>query len=108
MAQDDVMDQKAKPTPQQRAERLTKMMTRQLNLNAEQVEPVKAINLKYAELNEKSKGNRKEMKANVEAKNKELKAVLTPEQYDNYLKLEERIKEKIRERREDKKVPINE
>lgn len=37
-----------------------------------------------------------------------MKAVLNPAQYEKLLKMEERTKQKIRERIKDKKVPIDE
>lgn len=104
----DMAGQKAKLTPQQRAEKLTQVMSRQLLLSPEQVEKVQAINLKYAEKNELVKRDMAALKANAEAKNAEMKAVLNPAQYEKLLKMEERTKQKIRERIKDKKVPIDE
>lgn len=104
----DMAGQKAKLTPQQRAEKLTQAMSRQLLLSPEQVEKVQAINLKYAEKNELVKRDMAALKANAEAKNAEMKAVLNPAQYEKLLKMEERTKQKIRERIKDKKVPIDE
>lgn len=104
----DMAGQKAKLMPQQRAEKLTQVMSRQLLLSPEQVEKVQAINLKYAEKNELVKRDMAALKANAEAKNAEMKAVLNPAQYEKLLKMEERTKQKIRERIKDKKVPIDE
>ena len=104
----DMAGQKVKLTPQQRAEKLTQVMSRQLLLSPEQVEKVQAINLKYAEKNELVKRDMAALKANAEAKNAEMKAVLNPAQYEKLLKMEERTKQKIRERIKDKKVPIDE
>jgi serine protease inhibitor ecotin len=79
----DMAGQKVKLTPQQRAEKLTQAMSRQLRLSPEQVEKVQAINLKYAEKNAQVKRDTTALKANAEAKNAEMKEVLTPAQYES-------------------------
>ena len=103
-AQTDTTGQKAKLTPQQRAEKLTQGMSRQLLLSPEQVEQVKAINLKYAEKNEQLKRNMAKLKSNNEAKDAELKAVLNPAQYEKYQKMEKRAKQKVRERARERRA----
>ena len=91
-------------TPEQRADALTEWMKTNLQLTADQEGPVHAINLKYAKENEslrtstQSRGAKlKTLKANNEAKKKELKNILTAEQFKTYEAKEEELKEKFKE-----------
>ena len=92
-------------SPEQRAEKLTTTMSKQLLLSKEQVEQVRAINLKYAtERQEGARKNREQMKANMEARNAEMKAVLNEAQYQKYLQMERKavrgMMQKAKARRE--------
>ncbi|MBB3055874.1 hypothetical protein [Mucilaginibacter gotjawali] len=90
-------------TPEQRAAFQTKLMKEKLNLNDMQLTKVSTINLKYAEKFEpiiKSDDNRflrmRQAKALMEQKDKELQAVFTKTQYNEYLAVENEIRKKIR------------
>jgi len=78
-------------TPQERATKLTDWMKTNLKLNDNQVAQVQAINLKYAQQNEgmkdetKSKEDKmKTMKETEQARDAELKGVLTADQYKDW------------------------
>jgi hypothetical protein len=80
-------------------------MSKQLLLSKEQVEQVRAINLKYAtERQEGARKNREQMKANMEARNAEMKVVLNEAQYQKYLQMERKavrgMMQKAKARRE--------
>lgn len=100
-------------TPEQRAERQTAMMTKRLGLSPDQVEKVKAINLKHAQdaqavrdarKDEKGAqpGAMKDMKAEKDA---ELKAVLTPEQFTTWTQMEANMQERRQQRRSGDAAP---
>jgi hypothetical protein len=79
-------------------------MKTNLNLTPEQEEAAQSINLKYANLNEELKNNNqsrlqkaKTLKANDQAKDKELKELLNDEQFKAYLSKKDEVKEKLRE-----------
>lgn len=100
----------ASRTPEQRAERQTAQMKQQLSLTADQEKTVAAINLKYAQQNQKlmTAGDRsaetmKQMKDAMDAKDGELKAVLTKEQYTQY----ETMRNEQRNRMRDGRGPGN-
>jgi Spy/CpxP family protein refolding chaperone len=92
-------------TPEQRAKRITGMMKENLSLSAAQETKVEAINLKYAKKNDQTRNiadttvRRKTLAEDNKKKDAELKLVLTPEQYKQYLKLVEEMKARRREGR---------
>jgi Spy/CpxP family protein refolding chaperone len=97
-------------TPEQRADMHVKKMTQDLNLTSDQAPKVKSIMLdkiqkrdalkaKYANSTDK-KAMHQEMKTLRDQKESELKAVLTPEQYNKHLQMREQEKQK---RMQDKK-----
>ena len=96
-----------KRTPEERAKTLTEKMKTELSLTTEQVPKVEAINLKYAKLNyEKiNTGTRRKLKGYLAVRNnkiekdKELKQVLTDDQYKKYEEMGKEIEEKVREQR---------
>lgn len=100
-------------SPGERAAHHTERMTEKLGLSSEQEAQVEAINLKYADkiaaLRSESESERKEkrkaIKALFEEKDKELKAVLTEEQYQQYREhkkaMHKKMKHKRNERREE-------
>ena len=96
---------------QERAEMRTERMTKELGLNAEQAEKVKAINMRYAEKNEairaenkaKAEANRSKIADQRDAQMKEYKSVLTPEQYEKMVANHAAMKEKRQEMRGTKK-----
>lgn len=78
-------------TPEERAQKWTNWMKKELQLTAEQESSVHTINLAYAQKNETLREDERErreklqdLRVNDEAKDKELKAVLTPEQFEKY------------------------
>ncbi len=82
-----------KMSPEQMAKKQTEHMQAELNLTAEQVPQVEAINLKYIELMRDAKKSGLErqdmmfkMKELSDDKKKEMKAVLTKEQFKKYKK----------------------
>lgn len=93
-----------KATPEARAKGLTEKMKTELTLSDDQYNKVYAINLEYAQKNQaimKGTGNKlskfQTLKSQNEAKTKELKAVLTKEQFDKYQKMQKELKEGLRE-----------
>ena len=85
-------DKKPRMTPEERVSKQVEMMTKQLDLTADQQAKIKEINLKYSQQmadhakqsKEEMKKNREKMETQMEAKNAELKQVLTPEQYEKW------------------------
>lgn len=93
-------------TPEERAQVITAWMKENLSLDEVQLAKVGAINLKYARMNEpvlKDGGSRfskfKKLRSNQNEKDKELKSVFTPDQFDRYLSLEKELKDKIKNRK---------
>lgn len=94
-------------TPEERAKVLTEKMKTELSLTTEQEPKVEAINLKYAKLNQEtiSTGSNRKLKTyktikkHREEKDKELKEVLTGDQYKKYQEMVKEIEEKAKERR---------
>jgi Spy/CpxP family protein refolding chaperone len=93
-------------TAEERAQKLTDWMKKELTLTAEQEPKVHAINVKYADQMDDIKaegGDRrakfKEAKDTNKAKDEELKTVLTPEQFTKYSEKKQEMRQKIRENR---------
>lgn len=91
-------------SPEARAKGLTDKMKTELALSDDQYGNVYGINLKYAQKNQtimKGSGNKlskfQTLRSQNEAKTKELKAVLTKEQFDKYQKMQKELKEGVRE-----------
>ena len=89
--------------PEKRAEFQTNLMKTRLKLNAGQVTKVQAINLKYAEKFQpiiKSTDSRpvklKAAMALQKDKDKELQAVFSKEQYEEYIAFEQEFRSKLR------------
>ena len=104
------MDELRNSTPGQRAALETAFMKRKLNLTQSQVKQVLNINQKYAkEMDPVIKGNEgklekaRQTRAIKQAKDNELKTVLSGEQYQKYLaskeEMRQRVVEKIKEKR---------
>jgi len=96
------MDALKNSTPQERAEMQTKWMQTNLSLDAKSADAVSAINLKYAQKNQvlmDSGSPRFEkmtsMMRNADAKDAELKAVLTSEQYGLYEQKKSELRQKL-------------
>ncbi len=94
-------------TPQERADQYTAFIAKTVTLTDDQKTKVAAVNLKYANLNEQNRsqdsGNRaammKAVKANDEARNTELKGILTVDQFQAYATAKQQMEEKRKERR---------
>jgi hypothetical protein len=96
-------------TPEQRAKALTEMMTTKLGLSPEQTNKVANLNLTYANKMEPLiKGSEgpfvkmREMKQINQAKEAELKKILTPQQFQNYLASKEQMREQVLDKVEQK------
>lgn len=93
-------------TAEERAQKWTDWMKTELTLTAEQEPNVHAINLKYADQMDDIKsaeGDRrskfKDAKATSKAKDEELKAVLTPDQFTKYTAKKQEMQQKLRDHR---------
>ncbi len=86
----------------ERAEMQSNLMRDSLSLSGAQYEKVKEINLEYAvkndELRKKSEGDftalREQMQALRQEQNEALKAVLTNEQYEKWLKIQQTMRQR--------------
>lgn len=87
----------------------TKLQVKKLSLSEEQQEKLKTINLKYAhelvKLREKDPSERslKDLKTIDQAQNEEVKTILSETQFENYLALKKKIRQRMRERRQNKR-----
>jgi len=93
-------------TPEGRAAALTEKMKTELSLTDDQYPSVQAINLKYAQKNEQIfKGSDgkfakyKALKSSRKDKGKEMKAILTSDQYKKYEEMVEKMAEEFKRRR---------
>ena len=91
-------------TPEERATALTEWMKTNLQLTPDQEGSIQAINLKYANQNEELRNSGKSrmqklntLKSNDKAKDKELKAILTEDQFKTYESRKEEVREKFKE-----------
>ncbi len=71
-------------TPEQEAAKHTEMMKRDLQLSEEQVDTIYRLNLKYAQLRRLA-SSREELFQNLDNKKQELKTLLTPQQFEQYI-----------------------
>ena len=99
-AQDSYKDK----SPEERAKMQTEWMQKKLTLDSTVVTSVQTINLKYANKMEILKNNRdsryakiQEFKSLSDQKDKELKTVFTPEQYNLYLQKKDELKDYMRQ-----------
>ncbi len=92
-------------TPEEFANRQTKQMTELLSLSEKQQEQVAALNLKYAKKRDEQRkeavGDREAMREKMKTmrteRQKELKEILSEEQYNKYIEFE---KERFEKRRQ--------
>ena len=96
LAQEPTKSRPPKKTPEERAENMTKRLSKELNLNAEQETKTKAIILKRELEREKIQKSAKE---GHEKSKEEFKAFLTPEQFQKFEAKESEMKKKREERR---------
>lgn len=99
-----------KPNPEAHAKKLTGLMTQTLTLTASQQQPIYDINLKYAKLNMElrqsglsQKEYTQKRKQNSVAKENELKAVLTAEQFKLYLAKKQQMQAQMKEENQQNK-----
>jgi hypothetical protein len=92
-------------TPEERATKLTSMMESELSLDQKTTEAVSGINLKYAketqalmESGGTQFGKIMTFRKNEEAKDAELKGVLTPEQYSQYEQKKSAMRETMKQK----------
>jgi len=103
--------QKTTATPEQRANKVTEWMKTNLQLNDDQVSQVKVMNLKYANKTQELKDNRtltrrqklQVLSDNDKAKDKELKDVLTDDQYKTYQSKKSEIKKQLKQKMKENK-----
>jgi hypothetical protein len=107
----DKADMIKNSTPEQRAKMQTSMMKAKLQLDTVQVVKVQAINLTAAQKMDpllKGDGGKlakfRQMREIDNAKDKDLKNVLTPDQYKQYEAAKDEMKEKMKERLKDAKA----
>ena len=105
LAQEPAKPKQPKKTPEERAENMTKRLTKELNLNEDQQVKTKAIILKRELSREKISKEMKESPAKVK---EEFKQVLTPEQFQKFEMKEAEMKKKREERRKHPLPPKNE
>lgn len=108
-AQDKPTTQEQRPrmTTEERAKARTQRMTQDLGLSAEQLARVEALNLKHVKEGEvlsasddkERAARRAEMNDRKAAYEKELKTVLTPEQFSKWEAKKDEMKAKHREKR---------
>jgi len=103
-AQDGLAELK-RTTPEERTRLLTDMMRARLSLSEAQVTQVREINLKYAkemqpvlESSDRPFKEVWELRKINEGKEAELKKVLSPKQFDEYLAAKEEIRQKLEQR----------
>ena len=103
------MDKLASTTPQERAKLQTEFMKTRLDLTPEQVQSVGALNLKYAQrMDPVIKGSEgplmkmRQAREINEAKEAELKGLLSPPQFEKYLASREEMREKFGRKMEEK------
>ncbi len=93
-------------SPEERAQRQTEQLTKELNLSTEQAEKVKALSDERMKQMQEMRANgarpdrqkMQELQENYEAK---LKPVLTTEQWTKYEKIREEQRNRMRDRRPD-------
>lgn len=104
VAQVNAQTTDTKATAEERAQKMTEQMQKRLSLTAAQIQPVQALNLKYAKQNEQtinSNDNKysklKKIKSTQNEKSKELKLILTETQFKEYEKWVEEKKSELKE-----------
>lgn len=96
LAQEPVKSNPPKKTPEERAENMTKCLTKELNLSADQQVKAKSVILKRELEREKITKDAKEAHGKVK---EEFKSFLTPEQFQKFEQKEAEMKKKREERR---------
>jgi len=95
--------EKKQRTPEERAQKATEKMAKELNLSEEQKEKVLEINLQKAkemqQLKEEMKVLKEKRKKLRDEHAEQMKSVLSEEQYQKYLQMREEMKKKHQEKR---------
>lgn len=96
--------------PEENAKLITDWMQSALTLEEDQVAPVYAVNLKYAQKNRAiaNSGDRKlrllnKLKSASREKDKELRALFTQDQYRRYQEKKEEMKTRVKQKMQEKK-----
>lgn len=96
--------QNSMKTPEERASMITEKMKERLSLNDGQLNTVQEINLKYAKINEQTLtgscnklSKAKKLTSSLSAKDEELKKILNKDQYVEYKKMADEMKQQMRE-----------
>lgn len=91
------------PSAEARAAKMTDWMKTNLNLTADQLGKVQALNLKYAQKMDSARNNTgdrqakfAQMKSDNEARDTELKGILTDDQYKTYQEKKQEMKSKYK------------
>ena len=94
-----------KMSVEERAQMQTERMSTSLELDSTAIDQVHEINLKYAKQMEEGRGENtsrfemmKLMEKTNNAKNKELKTILTKEQYKKYMRQQQEMRNRMQER----------
>ena len=105
-------DKTADKTAEGRAAALTEKMKTQLALTDDQYPQVQAINLKYAQKNqaifagtEGRMAKFRSLQSSQKDKSKEMKAILTKDQYKMYEEMMDEMRQKTREEYKDRQSP---
>lgn len=102
LAPSAVFAQHGQRSPEERANRQTEWMRKNLSISSDQATKVHDIILVHVRALENAPrgGDRRElMRTEMEARNKELRGVLTADQYARYQQHEDEMREKMQERR---------
>lgn len=97
----------SKKTPEEKAEMLTKKMTKELELTSEQQTKVSKVNLESAKemdaLKKELQAIKEKKKALKEKRDTDLKSILTPEQHQKYKELQAERRENMKAHHHSKK-----
>lgn len=92
---------KSKLSPQEKADKMTAKMKKELNLSPEQESKVRQANLEFVIKNQELREQSKEAKMQNRNQHKEaLTAILTPEQQQKAKEIRDKQREKRKERRQ--------
>jgi periplasmic protein CpxP/Spy len=103
LAQDPPKEKQAPKTPEERAERMTRRLTKELALNADQQAKTKAVLLKKEQNREEEM---KKQKAEHEKLKAEFKSFLTDEQYKKFEEKQKEMRSKRQHHRGQKAPPV--
>lgn len=107
--------EKVKKTPEQRSEHMTERLTKSLNLNDEQRNRVANLNDEFTQqikaLRDETKAIKDQLKAlkdkkrvHLETYEKDMQAILTPTQFEQFKTMQAKRKEKMRKKHQERKA----